>query len=65
LGSDKALGSDDFSMIFYQTYWDVVKEAMFNMFLDFYNGFLDIAKLNRIIVCLIPKVSNATFVKFF
>jgi hypothetical protein len=65
MGSDKAPGSDDFSMIFYQTYWDVVKDDIFSMFTDFYNGTLDIAKLNRVIIYLIPKILNATLITEF
>jgi hypothetical protein len=35
MGSNKAPRPDDFSMIFYQTYWDVVKDDVFSMFIDF------------------------------
>jgi Reverse transcriptase (RNA-dependent DNA polymerase) len=63
--ADKAPGPDDFSMIFYQTYWNVVKGDIFSMFIDFYNGTLDIAKLNRATICLIPKIPNAALITEF
>jgi Reverse transcriptase (RNA-dependent DNA polymerase) len=52
-------------MIFYQTYWDVVKDDIFSMFTDFYNGLLDIAKLNRATICLISNISNAALITKF
>jgi hypothetical protein len=55
MGSDKAPGLDGFSMIFYQTYWEVIKDDLFSMFIDFYNGSFDIAKLNRATICLFLK----------
>jgi hypothetical protein len=63
--ADKAPESNGFSMTFYQTYWDVVKLDLLSMFADFYHGRLDIAKLNRATICLIPKVSNAVLIMKF
>jgi hypothetical protein len=35
---------------------------MYNMFLDFYNGTVHIAKSNRVAVCLTPKIPNAALI---
>jgi hypothetical protein len=65
IGADRASDPDVFLMSFYQTYWDVVETDLFNMFEDFFNDRLNIAKLNRAIICLIPKISNVALVAEF
>jgi Reverse transcriptase (RNA-dependent DNA polymerase) len=62
MGADKSPGPNDFSMSFYQTYWDIIKSDLFSMFENFFKGTLDIAKLIRATLCLILKVSNASLV---
>lgn len=62
---DKTPGPDGFPMLFYQKYWDLVKDDIMSLFLDFYNGSLDISKLNRATLCLIPKVPNANKITQF
>jgi hypothetical protein len=59
---DKAAEPYEFSIRFYQCFWDLIKYDLILLFEDFYKGTLDISKLNRASVCLIPKVKNASLV---
>ncbi|OAY66559.1 hypothetical protein ACMD2_10454, partial [Ananas comosus] len=36
-GDDKATGPDGFNLMFYQTFWDVVKDDLFFIFFDLYD----------------------------
>lgn len=36
--SDKALGLDEFSLRFYQIFWDTIKEDFLNLFQELYEG---------------------------
>jgi hypothetical protein len=38
---------------------------MVDLFFAFYNHQLDIAKFNRVFICLIPKISNTSSIKDF
>lgn len=60
MGADKAPGPDGFSMIFYQTYWDIIKDYLMAVFAV--HGKLDISRLNRTTICLIPKVPGASLI---
>jgi hypothetical protein len=62
MAPDKAAGPDEFSIRFYQCFWDLMKSDLILLFKDFYKGTLDISKLNRASVCLISKVKNASLV---
>jgi hypothetical protein len=54
-----ALGPDGLSFMFYQHFWDVVKGDLMNMFEDFYNGKLDLYRLNFALITVIPKEKDA------
>jgi hypothetical protein len=60
---NKAHGTDGFSMLFYQTFWDHIKDDLLLMFQDFYANDFDLAHLNRALICLISKVKDATLLK--
>jgi hypothetical protein len=62
MASDKVAGPDRFSIRIYQYFWDLIKYDLILLFENFYKGTLDISKLNRASVCLIPKVKNASLV---
>jgi hypothetical protein len=65
---NKAPGPDSFFILFYQFYqkfWDLIKHDMVDLFSDFYNHQLDIAKFNRAFICLIPKILNTSSIKDF
>jgi Reverse transcriptase (RNA-dependent DNA polymerase) len=59
---DKVAGPEGFSIRFYQCFWDLIKNDLLLLFDDFHNGTLDISKLNRTSVFLIPKVKNPSLV---
>lgn len=50
---------DGFPVVFYQTYWELIKRDLVLMFQDFYQGSFDISQLNKVVICLIPIVSEA------
>lgn len=60
LGSDKAPGPYGFSMKFYQTFWEIVKEDIFNVFEEMFEGRLSSAPFDYAFICLIPKKEGAT-----
>ncbi|OAY66433.1 LINE-1 retrotransposable element ORF2 protein [Ananas comosus] len=59
LGSDKAPGPDGYSIRFYQTFWDTVKDDLFNLFQDLYEGRLSTTLIDYSYICLIPKKVGA------
>lgn len=63
--SDGAPGPDGISFMFYQNFWDLIKEDLMALFDDFYLGKLDIYRLNFAILSLIPKEKDATSMKKF
>jgi hypothetical protein len=59
MDKNKASGPDGIPIEFYQHYWDLVKHDVLEMFTDFYEGTLDIKRLNYGIITLLPKVKDA------
>jgi hypothetical protein len=45
MNPNKVLGSDDFPILFYQRFWDIIKYNILQLFFDFYHHKLDIANL--------------------
>jgi Reverse transcriptase (RNA-dependent DNA polymerase) len=60
---NKASNPDRFSMLFYQTFWDLIKDDLLVMFQNFYVDHFDLAHLNRVLICLIPKVKDVIILK--
>lgn len=58
LGSDKAPGPDGFPMLFFKTYWEIVKGEIFQLCEDFYSGKTNLERINWACIALIPKVSS-------
>jgi hypothetical protein len=52
---DGAPGPDGISFMYYQHFWEEVKEDLIEMFDDFHNGTLDLYRLNFSLVIVIPK----------
>ena len=59
MNGDKAPGPDDFTMAFWQSCWDFVKEKILEMFKDFYEHSSFLKSLNNTFLVLIPKKSGA------
>lgn len=61
--SKKAPGLDGFSMVFFQSCWDVLKEDLMKVFLEFFLvGKLE-ENLNTTFIALIPKKIEALEIK--
>jgi hypothetical protein len=60
-----APGPDGFPAEFFQDFWELIHMDIWNLFKDFYDGNLDIVRLNYGIVTLLPKVDNAVEMKNF
>jgi hypothetical protein len=63
--ADGAPGPDGLSFMFYQCFWDIVKYDLINLFEDWFEGNLDIFRLNFAIITLIPKENDAREMKKF
>jgi hypothetical protein len=56
-------GPDGISFLFYQRYWEVVKEDIYRMVRSFHAGDLELLRLNFAMLTLIPKAEDATDMK--
>lgn len=63
--AEGAPGPDGISFLFYHKIWDLVKGYLVEMFKDFHQGKLDLYRINRALITLIPKVGEATNMKQF
>jgi len=61
----KAPGPDGMSFLFYQTFWDILKDDLLRLFTSFYNHELDVAKFNLASITLLPKKDDAIIVRNF
>jgi hypothetical protein len=62
---NSAPGPDGFPAEFFQNFWELIHMDIWNLFKDFYDGDLDIERLNYGMVTLLPKVDNAVDMKNF
>jgi hypothetical protein len=60
-----APGPDDFSFLFYQKFWPLIKNNFMSMVRDFETGKANVARLNYATVILIPKEDDARTLKKF
>jgi hypothetical protein len=65
LKHNSAPGPDGFPAEFFQDFWDLIYLDIWNLFKDFYDGNLDIERLNYGMVTLLPKVDNTIEMKNF
>ncbi|KAG2656080.1 hypothetical protein PVAP13_1KG057385 [Panicum virgatum] len=63
--AEGAPGPDGLPFLFYQKFWDLIKEDLVGLFLDFHKGELSLSRLNFAMLTLIPKVEDANNMKFF
>jgi hypothetical protein len=59
MNGDKSSGPDGFSMAFFQTCWQVIKEDLMAVFSDFHKRGMFEKSLNATFLTLIPKKSDA------
>lgn len=65
LGADKAPGPDGFNFRFYQHFWQILRQDLFDIFQALYDGNLDLTKLNRAYIALVPKLGGARRIGIF
>ena len=65
LGSDKSLGSDGMTGLFYKTYWKIVKHNVIRFIKSFFRHGHLLKSFNHTHLALIPKVSNPNKVSQF
>jgi len=65
LNDDKAWGLDGFSLAFFQACWEVLKEDVMNVFLEFHVQRMFERSLNATFIALIPKKAGAVNIKDF
>jgi len=56
---NKTPGPDGFPAEFYQAFWDLIKNDLMAMFVEFHNGTLPLYSLNFGIITLLSKKDNA------
>jgi hypothetical protein len=62
---DSEPGPDGFPMTFFKRFWGTLKGTVLSILNDFALGRVDIARLNYVILSLIPKVKGADQIKQF
>jgi hypothetical protein len=62
---NKAAGPDKIPIEFYKTCWNIVKEDIVQLFDDFYEGKIDISRINYGIITLLPKITDASKIQQF
>jgi len=62
---NKAAGPDAIPIEFFQTYWEIIKVDIMEMFEDFHKGKLDVSRFNYGIITLLPKISDASRIQQF
>ena len=56
--SDRAPGPDGFNGLFLKKCWDIIKQDIYTMIWDFFEGNIDIQSINTAFITLIPKITN-------
>jgi hypothetical protein len=57
--TNKSAGPDSIPVEFYQKCWEIIKADIMEMFNDFYEGRLDVSRINYGVITLLPKVTDA------
>lgn len=60
---NSAPGPNGFSVTFFQKFWDITQGDLMCMFQDFWEGQLDIKRLNFGVITLVPKIKDANNIK--
>jgi hypothetical protein len=62
---DKSPGPDGFNGVFLKKCWHIIKEGIYELCFDFFNGIVDLQAINNSFITLIPKVNSPTTVNDF
>ena len=65
MNPSSAPGPDGLPVIFFQTFWNVIKPEIMAIFEEFFVGSIDLGRLNFGTISLIPKVPGATDIRQF
>ena len=60
---NKAPGLDGFPLEFYQVFWDLLKDDLMAMFMEFHEGTLPLNSLNFGTIILLPKKKDAKVIR--
>ena len=65
LNKEKAPGSDGFTIVVYQKYWDVIKEDLIRVFLEFHTNGIINKSTNATFIALAPKKIQTFKITYF
>jgi hypothetical protein len=57
---NKTAGPDKIPIEFYQVCWEIVRDDIMRLFLDFHEGKVDISRINYGVITWLPKVTDAS-----
>jgi hypothetical protein len=60
LEHNKVSGPYGFLVVFYQVFWDLIKNNLMALFTEFHKGNLPLYNLNFVTIILVPKYAEAT-----
>jgi hypothetical protein len=59
MNKNSSPGPDGFGPAFYSTFWDLVSPDVFRVFDAFFTGSIDLSRINRAFLVLLPKIDAA------
>jgi hypothetical protein len=62
---NKTADPDKILIEFYQVCWEIVRDNIMRLFLDFHEGKVDISRINYGVITLLPKVTDASRIQQF
>jgi hypothetical protein len=62
---DKAPGPDGFNGVFLKKCWNIIREDIYQLCFDFFNGRVDLQAINSSFITLVPKVNSPSTVNDF
>lgn len=60
--TDKAPGPDGFNGLFLKKCWNIIKEDIYKLCFDFFQGNIDLTAINNSFITLIPKTNSPTHI---
>ncbi|KAK1606196.1 hypothetical protein QYE76_029880 [Lolium multiflorum] len=59
MNKNSSPGPDGFGPAFFSTFWDAISKDLLEMFSSFYDGTIDLTRINRAFLVLLPKIDAA------